>query len=333
MKLRTTAREFGRSGFTLIELLVVIAIIAVLIGLLLPAIGAARKAAWRTTCANNQRNFGMALEGYVGQKNHYPGYINILARRPAGQFQPEPGSSGPNKPASFSIELMPWLDQQQIYDLWNDPNKELFIYDSDTQLVRRDPKMRPFIETFTCPASGLIGGASISYVSNNGLLLQQGDPFQPQEVDKAANGIFLDGRIRNAKPGSISDGLKHTVVFTENLDARPYYQVGKRFGTGWLYALDPGTNPDADARTPISVRPEWAWINSTLPRDATLLQKSRPSGNHTDGVNMTFADGSVRFVKQGLEYRVYQALMTPNSDKSDEPTRTPVIEEKEYLDL
>ena len=78
--MRTKSR---RSGFTLIELLVVIAIIGVLVGLLLPAVQSAREAARRTQCINNQRQIGLAMQGFVGRRNHFPNSVTWGERAPA----------------------------------------------------------------------------------------------------------------------------------------------------------------------------------------------------------------------------------------------------------
>jgi len=124
-----TARRRRRRGFTLIELLVVISIIGILVGLLLPAIGAAREAGRRAQCQSNMHNVTLGILGYVNQKNVFP---------PAGEFC-EDGTTDPTNPAtsvimtwmpgasgtprgipmySWVVPILPFLDSQEMSDQW-----------------------------------------------------------------------------------------------------------------------------------------------------------------------------------------------------------------------
>ncbi len=101
-----------RKGFTLIELLVVIAIIAILIGLLLPAVQKVREAANRTTCGNNLKQIGMAVHSFAGTYDKLPGSM----RCPWSQSNPG-ASPPPSTGYNINVQLLPYLEQDALYQV------------------------------------------------------------------------------------------------------------------------------------------------------------------------------------------------------------------------
>src|SRR5438034_458642 len=92
----------GRRAFTLIEVLVVIAIIAVLIGLLLPAVQKVREAAARAKCANNLKQLGLAVHNYHDARNAMP-----------------PDRLAPGGFVTWAVLILPYIEQDSVYKLWN----------------------------------------------------------------------------------------------------------------------------------------------------------------------------------------------------------------------
>src|SRR5438034_3780890 len=97
-----------RRAFTLIELLVVIAIIAVLIGLLLPAVQKVREAAARSKCQNNLRQLALACHMYHNNEGYFP---------EGGNCPPKPGNCANNNQGSWLVTILPYIEQEALYKL------------------------------------------------------------------------------------------------------------------------------------------------------------------------------------------------------------------------
>jgi prepilin-type N-terminal cleavage/methylation domain-containing protein/prepilin-type processing-associated H-X9-DG protein len=138
-------------GFTLIELLVVIAIIAILIGLLLPAVQKVRESAARASCQNNLKQVGLAIHNYEGANGVFPAAYRLL---PAADPDPNAQFAGARKGLSLFASLLPYIEQDNIYRLLN-PNLSEF----DTLNIPpngphsgNNPAYAQVVKTYLCPS-------------------------------------------------------------------------------------------------------------------------------------------------------------------------------------
>jgi prepilin-type N-terminal cleavage/methylation domain-containing protein len=222
------------NAFTLVELLVVITIIGMLVALVLPAVNSAREQARQTTCTNNQRNFGMALENYLTQKTsaggNFPGYRQKMTVQT---------KNGPQQAAvSWQVVLLPYLERTDVYSAI-----QAGAVGQDTSTsTTNSPTPLPYLNISVCPSDNTIAGKSspwTSYVANCGRLdkfVPSGNPSgvciadpppQPPPgsfLESGANGIFQDKILGNINVSltDIKDGAQSTLMITENLDAFYY---------------------------------------------------------------------------------------------------------------
>ena len=126
-----------RPGFTLVELLVVIAIIGILVGMLLPAVQRVREAARRTSCLNNMKQMGLAVQNYQSARQKYP----LASFRQT--FRRDQSGNPPLWGYSLHVQILPEIEQQALYDLYFDVNND----DGLPDFLSSTP-----VSTFLCPS-------------------------------------------------------------------------------------------------------------------------------------------------------------------------------------
>jgi prepilin-type N-terminal cleavage/methylation domain-containing protein/prepilin-type processing-associated H-X9-DG protein len=285
-------------GFTLIELLVVIAIIAILIGLLLPAVQKVREAAARAACSNNLKQLGLALHNYHDAHSGFP-----------------PGQTDSPKKHIWAAYVLPYIEQDNLYrgyrfdvHWYEAPNQPLVTIQlkvmqcPSAQPNRTETKSdRPVGVTWSaaCGDYGALGNVDDALVTAG---------FIPGPLPPKPNAVLVVGA--STRITDITDGTSQTVMVSEIAGRPGYYVTGRKKITGGAPVYGAG----------------WAdWDNGFQLHGASLDGLTSPGpcainctnnkgfySFHTAGVNAVFADGSVQFLKEGLNIKVAAALVTRN---------------------
>jgi len=332
----------GRRAFTLIELLVVIAIIALLIGLLLPAVQKVRSAASRLQCQNNFKQLGLAMH------NHELAIGRLPTAFPANP--PPPYDTGFPYYHTWSAlaQLTPFLEQTNVY---NAMNLNVPLYDPASFLIFQENRFAvgQLVKIFLCPADNglpLGGGYGVdplgptNYAVCVGSGTTNGAP--PFGSPWGADGLF---RARDAvKLGEVSDGLSNTAAMGEStlgegtegaLGAMPA-AASKVYATLNIGVPLTDANCKAATRWNGDKRRGFLWATGEIrsgsynhylkPNDpqfdcVTNLVAAKPQtftaigfkaarSLHSGGVNVLFGDGSVRSIRDSVSLETWRAMAT-----------------------
>lgn len=286
--LRQNSKSRTPSGFTLIELLVVIAIIAVLIGLLLPAVQQAREAARRSQCRNHLKQMGLAVHNYHDTVQQFP-YGGLAANHANGW-----------------VMILPYLDQANVYNMFNfsadvggsdTANQAAKVVPIPTYFCPSHTRLRQVVPVSGSGGSAYYGGARGDYSMNCGTT----NCYSTAVADWSG----ITNIQSSIKMRDVTDGTSNTFL------------IGEKWTDPTLASNVSPAAPDSN----VSDNAYWQWGNYGCrlvknPMNVNLATIGITYGDtsanfgsqHVGGCHFVLCDGSVRFISQNIDMTTYRNL-------------------------
>lgn len=324
-----------RAGFTLVELLVVIAIIGVMVGLLLPAVQAAREAARRMSCQNNLKQIGLACHNYESTFKQFP--HGTMDNNPANVLPNNVWTAGPWRKGSVLVKILPFMEQTALMDRLD------FRGDVVAQIVAAGyaGASGTRMSIYACPSDGTSGtrltGAQQFYnyatsMGNQnmpgqfGCNLYPNDSINTRAQNVLGGNLFGNGAIGHgsvngatnvsgvfsryswaAKLRDITDGTTNTIMIGEILPVCGDHHRGGWYDPNALWtATTGGINFNTCRKRGVSDTAQ----NCNDHRNWMTSQAFK--SDHPGGAQFVLCDASVSFLSDSIDYLLYQQLGSRN---------------------
>jgi len=286
-------------GFTLVELLVVIAIIAILIGLLLPAVQKVREAAARTQCVNNLKQICLAMHMCNDTYKKLP---NTTGLRYGNELNIGPGQWSGTQGSGVFYHALPFLEQKPLYDYGGQFTTSGSWNSAGYNYIQSDSRAR--VPTYRCPSdwTDIDGTTSNGTVGTSYCANEQA--FDP---GGQAQGTWGQGTGYAAIPKTFRDGTSQTILFTERYMrpagySNPAYSPGQGWGNNQSATFACGNN----LYSGFQIAPGPSGPNTVNP--------GIPQGGHTGSIQVGMADGSVHGVFATVDTTTFGYACTPNGN-------------------